>query len=153
MPSATVAVAAFGEDRHQERERGRREEGSTEALKGAERNQRRLRPGESAKQRARREEGEAGDEEAPATEEVSEPAAEEQRSTEEDRVGGDHPLQARLREAEVGLDGRQRDVHNRDVENDHELCSDDEREGEPAPLRSSATNRGRTHLSFPSIVE
>ena len=37
------------------------------------------------------------------------------------------------REVQVGLDRRQRDVHDRDVEHDHELGGDDHREREPAP--------------------
>ena len=147
-----VAVAALGEDRHQERERGRCEECSAEPLEGAERDQGRLRPGEAAQERARCEQGQARNEEASAAEQVSEPAPEQERTAEEDRVGGDHPLQALLREAEVGLDRRQRDVDNRDVEDDHELRSDDEREGAPAPLRSFSPKNGQHDLSFPSIV-
>ena len=41
---------------------------------------------------------EPGHEQAPASEQVGEPAAEQQHAAEEDRVGGDHPLQALLRE-------------------------------------------------------
>ena len=133
-----VALAALGEGRHQERERGRCKQRAAEPLQGAERDQRRLRPGETAEQRAGREDGQACDEEAPAAEQVAEPAAEQERAAEEDRVGRDHPLQARLREAEVGLDRRQRDVHDRDVEDDHELCGHDQRERAPAPLRPFA---------------
>ena len=68
---------------------------------------------------------------APPTEEVCKPTAEEQGAAEHDRVGGDHPLQTRLREAEVHLDRRQGDVHDRHVEDDHELCDDDQRERAP----------------------
>ena len=143
-----VAVAALAERRHQERERGRGEQRATEALQGAEGDERGLRPGESAEERARREHGEARDEEAAPAEQVAEPAAEEQRATEEDRIRGDDPLQARLRKAEVGLDRRQRDVHDGDVEDDHELCGHDEGQGAPAPLRPSSHIQG-THLSSP----
>ena len=47
---------------------------------------------------------EAGHEETPSPEQVAEPAAEQERPAEEDGIGRDDPLQARLREAEVGLD-------------------------------------------------
>src|SRR3954466_6715607 len=41
-------------------------------------------------------------------------------AAEGDEVGVDHPGEARLREAEVGLDRGQRDVHDRLVEDDHQ---------------------------------
>ena len=62
-----------------------------------------------------------GDEEPAASEQVGEPAAEQEHAAEEDRVGGDHPLQVLLAEVEVGLDRRKRDVHDRHVQDDHEL--------------------------------
>ena len=65
---------------------------------------------------------EAGDEEAAAAEQIGEPSAEQEEAAEEDRVGGDHPLEALLGEIQVVLDRRQRDVHDRHVEHDHELC-------------------------------
>ena len=80
------------------------------------------------------EEGEPRHEEAAATEQVGEPPAEQERAAEEDGVRRDDPLQARLREVEVALDRGQRDVHDRDVEDDHELRGDDESEGAPAPV-------------------
>ena len=139
-PERAVAVAAFGERGHQERQRSRREQRAAEPLQGAERDQRALRPGDPAEQRAQREEEEAADEQPAPAEEIRQPAAEEQRAAEEDRVRGDDPLQARLREAEVGLDRRQRDVHDRHVEDDHELSRDDERQGAPPPstIRSAS---------------
>ncbi len=53
--------------------------------------------------------------------EVGRAAAEEEEAAEDQRVGADHPLEVLLREPEVELDRRQRDVHDRDVEHDHEL--------------------------------
>ena len=64
---------------------------------------------------------------------IGQAAAEQERAAEEDGVRRDHPLQARLREVEIRLDRRQGDVHDRDVEDDHELCGDDHRESQPAP--------------------
>ena len=75
---------------------------------------------------------EPGDEEPPPPEQVGQPAAEQEHAAEHDRVGGHHPLQALLAEVQVGLDRGQRDVHDRDVEDDHELGGDDHRQHEPA---------------------
>ena len=49
------------------------------------------------------------------------PAAEQQQAAERQRVGGDDPLAVVVGEAEVGLRRRQRDVHDRRVEHDHQL--------------------------------
>ena len=152
-----VALAALPEGRGQDRERGRREQRRAEALHGAEGDQRALRPGEPVQQRADREQRQPGHEQAPPSEQVGEPAAEQQHAAEEDRVGGDHPLQALLREVQVGPDRRQRDVHDRDVEHDHELRRDDHRQREPAaaiwcPTCCVCQNFGVIRL-LPSIVD
>jgi hypothetical protein len=133
-PEREVALTALGERRHQQRECGGGEQRPTEALDGAKGDQRSLGPGDAAEERARGEQRQPGDEETPAPEEVGEPAAEQQHAAEQDRVRGDDPLEVRLREAEIGLDRRQRDVHDRDVEDDHELRGDDEGESAPAPV-------------------
>ena len=127
-----VALASLGVDRHQERQRGRREERAAEPLQRPEADQRRLRPREPAEKRAHGEERQPRDEEPAPPEDVGEPAAQQQRSAEHDRVGGDDPLQARLGEVEIRLDRRQRDVHDGHVEDDHELCDDDQCESGPA---------------------
>ena len=127
-----VALAPLGERGGQDRERRRRQQRRAEPLERAEGDQRPLRPGEPVEQGTDREEHEARDEEPTAPEQIGEPAAEQEHAAEEDRVGGDHPLQALLAEVEVGLDRRQRHVDDRDVEDDHELGRDDDRQGEPA---------------------
>jgi hypothetical protein len=51
-------------------------------------------------------------------------------NSEGERVGVDDPLQAGVGEAERGVDARQRDVDDRDVEDHHELReADGEEEG------------------------
>jgi hypothetical protein len=40
---------------------------------------------------------------------------------------------------EVGLDRRQCDVHDRHVEDDHELSGDEDRQGDPATIRGLAS--------------
>jgi hypothetical protein len=67
-------------------------------------------------------------------EQVGHAAAEQQEAAEHDRVGGDHPLQALLAEVEVGLDRRQRDIHDRDVEHHHELGRHQDCECDPAAV-------------------
>ncbi len=88
-----VPLPAFGEGRHQDRERGRRDRGSAETLKGAGADQRCLGPREPAEERADREHDQADHEDAPAAQQISRPPAEQQEAAEDERVRGDHPLQ------------------------------------------------------------
>src|SRR5262249_39034274 len=90
-------------------------------------------------------------------EQVGEPSSEQKDSAEEDRVCGDHPLQALLREVEICADRRQCHVHDRHVEDDHELRRHDERQREPLPailasIRCLCHNLC-AHLLPPEIVE
>jgi DNA-binding MarR family transcriptional regulator len=153
-----VSLTAFPEGRRQDRERGRREQRRSQALEGAEADQRAFRPGEPVEQRAHGEEREPRHEQAATAEQVGEPAAEEQDAAEEDRVGRDHPLQALLGEVQVGPDRRQRHVHDRHVQDDHELRRDDDREGDPAPAVGLVDSRSlchnlSTHSLAPPIVD
>ena len=77
------------------------------------------------------EDDEAGEEDAPPSEQVGGAPAEQQEAAEEQRVCADDPLEVLLREAEVGLDRGKRDVHDRDVEHDHELHGAKQGEREP----------------------
>ena len=67
-----------------------------------------------------------------AAEEVAEAAAEQQQAAEGQGVGGDDPLAAVVGEAERLLGGRQRDVHDRRVEDDHQLGDAEDGEDGPA---------------------
>jgi hypothetical protein len=53
--------------------------------------------------------------------EVGHPAAEQQEPAEHEAVPDDDPLQGALPDAEILLDRGQRDVHDRNIEHDHEL--------------------------------
>jgi hypothetical protein len=138
-PQRHVAVATLGEGRHQQREGGGSEQGAAEPLNRPEGDQRGLRPGDGAQERARGEEEQARDEQPPPAEEIGEAASEQQRAAEEDRVRRDDPMQARLREPQIGFDRRERDVDDRDVEDDHELRRYDQRQRTPPSglIRSS----------------
>jgi hypothetical protein len=81
------------------------------------------------------EDGQTGDEESATSEQVGEPAAEQERPAEQDRVCGNDPLQARLGKTEIALDRGECDVHDCDVEDDHELRRDDERQRAPTSMR------------------
>ena len=65
-------------------------------------------------------------------EQVSSPAAEEQEAGEGQPVGGDHPLQVGLGEVELAADGRQGDVHDREVHDGDEVGRHQQGESSPA---------------------
>ena len=74
----------------------------------------------------------AGQEQAPVAEEVAEPPAEQQEAAEREQVGVDDPRERRLGEPEILSDRRQRDVHDRDVEHDHQVAQAEDVEREPS---------------------
>ena len=84
------------------------------------------RVGERAPERGQREQRGADEEHAAAAEQVGRAPAEHQEAGERQRVGVDHPLQAGGREMQPGAHRRQRDVDDRDVEDDHELGQADD---------------------------
>ena len=126
-----VALAAGGERDGQQRERRGRQQRGADALDGADRDEHLRRGREAAGQRGGREQAEPGEEDAAAAEQVARPAAEQQQAAERERVGVDDPLEAVGGEPEIGLDRGQGDVHDRDVEDDHELRDGEHGEGEP----------------------
>jgi hypothetical protein len=86
--------------------------------------------GQRAAERGRGEEADADQEDLAAGEEVGGAPGQHQEAGEGQRVGVDDPLQAGVGEAERGVDVRQRDVDDRDVEDHHELRqTDGEEEG------------------------
>jgi hypothetical protein len=126
-----VALLALGERRHEDRQCGRRDDRRAEALCRAGDDQRGLAPREPRQERGGREHDETDDEHLAPADEVGHAAPEQQEAAEEEGVGADDPLEVLLREPEVGLDGGQRHVHDRDVEHDHELHREEERKSEP----------------------
>ncbi len=127
-----VALFPLTEGRGQDRERRGGDRGRAQPLERPGRDQRLVTPCEPAEQRADREDDEAAHEDASAPEDVGEPAAEQEEPSEDQGIGADHPLQVFLREAEIRLDRRQRDIHDRDVEHHHELHGAEERQREPS---------------------
>ena len=88
---------------------------------------------------ATRERHDAAQEDPLVAEQVAEPAGQQQEAAERQQVGVDDPGQRRLGEAEVGLDRRQRDVHDARVEHDHQVAQAQHVERQPAAL-----GRGRS---------
>ena len=137
------AVGRLGEEHHDQRERDRRDDGAAEPLHGARGDQHSLRARQAAGERRQREERDAEQEEPAVAEQVAEPAAEQQEAAEREDVGVHDPRERRLREAEIGADRRERDVHDRGVEDDHQIAEAQHIEREPA----GAGCHGR-HLSL-----
>ena len=94
--------------------------------------QRFLSGSDSAQQRCDRERDEAGEEHALSPDEVADAPGEEQQAAEGDEERVDDPGEVALAEMKVLLDRGQRDVHDRDVEHDHQLRQADDGERGPA---------------------
>src|SRR5215210_2773333 len=92
----------------------------------------------------------------PAPEQVRDPPAEQQESAERDHVGVQDPGEIGLREVLSASDRRQRDVHDRSVEHDHELGDADQAQRlPPLPLEGTLSRfrrevRLRSHGAEPS---
>ena len=114
-----------------DRECCRGEERGTESLTRASREQRSGASGHRRGERGSGEDGEAGEEHAAASEEIGRATAEQQETSEDERVARDRPADVRAAQVEVGGNVRQGDVHGGDVEDDHELGDEQHRE-EPA---------------------
>ena len=113
------------------RQRGRGEQRGTETLDGTSRDEPSGALREAAGQRGRGEEDQAGDEQAPTSEKIGQPTAEEQEAAEHEHVRVDDPREVVLREVEVRADRRERDVDDRGVEDDDELRCREQRQGQP----------------------
>jgi hypothetical protein len=116
-----VALAALGERRGDDRQSGRRDDRGTQTLQGARGDQLGVVRRQAAEQRGQREQAQAEDEDPAAAEQVGGAPAQQQEAAEHQRVRVHHPLEVLLREVQLGLNRRQRDVHDRRVEHDHEL--------------------------------
>ncbi len=102
-----------------------------EALECAEGDQHPFALREPVHQRGEREDHEPDQEDPLAPEQVAGAAAEEQEAAEDERVGSDDPLEAGFAQVEILLDRRQGDVHDRAVEDDHELREADQDQDDP----------------------
>jgi len=102
--------------------------------------------GEPSQQARDREDRQADLEDAQSPEDVAEAPTQEQQPAEGEGVRVEHPGEARGREPEIGLDVRQRDVHDGRVEHEHELGDEDDAEADGAASGGSLP-RGALGLS------
>jgi hypothetical protein len=79
-----------------------------------------------ARQTGQAERHQADNKHAPPAEQVGGPAAEDEQAGERDRVSGHHPLHRVGRHAELALDRGQCDVHDAEIEDDHERGDEDQ---------------------------
>ncbi len=120
-PDRAIALGRIGEGGREDRQRCGCDHRAAEALGRARDDQQRLTVRQAAGQRREREQRQARDEHDPPAEQVGGAAAEQQEARERHRIGVHDPLQVGLGEAERVPDRRQRDVHDGDVEDHHEL--------------------------------
>jgi hypothetical protein len=99
--------------------------------------------GQPAEQRGQREDQQPGDQDPAAPQQVAGPSAEQQQPAERHRVGVHDPLQVRPGEAERGLDVRQRDDDDGQVEHDHQLGRRDDGQHQAQTPRRLGGGRGR----------
>lgn len=145
QPEGAGAFGPSGEVGRDERERGRRGERRPQPLDGPRPEQPARGRGEPADQRGHAEQRDAGDEDPAAADDVPRPPAEQEQPAEGDGVGVEHPGQALGGEAERVVDLGERDVHDGDVEDQHELAEQQggEYEAGPVPGRAGGPRVGR----------
>ncbi len=122
------AAGAFGERGGEDAECRRREQRATDSLRTACRDEDGSGRREAAPERRHGEEGGPDKQGAPPPEGVASASSHEQEAAKRDCVGGHHPLRRYGRDAEIALNGRQRDVDDRHVQNDQELAGAEQRQ-------------------------
>jgi hypothetical protein len=125
-------LARLGEQRHRQRQGDHRDDRAAEALDCTGRDQPDLRLRDAAGQRGSGEDGQPDQEEPPVAEQVAEPPAQQQEAAERQQVGVHDPRERGLGEAELGPDRRQCHVHDRRVQNDHQIAEAEHHQGQPA---------------------
>ena len=132
IPRALFRSEPSCEGHRDDREDRRRQRGAGESLQGARRDEHPRRGGEPAEERDEGEERQSGHEHLAPPEQVAHATTEQQESAERQRVGADDPLEVLRREVEILLDRRERDVHDRHVEDDHQVGDAEDGECLPA---------------------
>ena len=118
----------FVESDHEEGEGGRDSNGGGGALNGPGDDQPCRRLGETAHERRQGEQGQTGDEDPPAPEDVAGPGPEQEQPPEGKHVGVLHPRQPGGREVQGLMDGGQGGDDHRSVQDRHELGGKDDRQ-------------------------
>ena len=138
----TGALRALGKADLEQGEGGRRGDGGPDALTGPGSQQPLARLGQTAEQGRQREQGDPGDEDPTAAEDVPGTGAEEQQSAEGEGVGVLDPREPGRGEAQGAMDVRQGGDHHRGIEDDHQVGGEDDEEHHVRPPRRAGT-RGR----------
>ena len=138
-----VPLAALGEGHGDDGERGRCDDRRPEALDAARRDQHPRGRREPADERGGAEDPEPDHEHDAAPDQVGRAPAEQEEAAVREPVRGDHPLQVPLREVQIVLDRRQRDIDDRDVEHHDEDRGADQDQRFPA----ARIRRGCVHAS------
>ena len=123
---------ARAEERLHRREQLRHHERGEQPLRDAGGDERVARPGGGGRGGREGEPGDADEEHASSPEQVAQSAAGDERDREREHVAAHDPLELRLGCPEVGADRRQRDLHDRDVEEVHERGEQEDADGEAA---------------------
>jgi hypothetical protein len=141
-PEGPVAVGALAEAGGQQGQRGGRHHRPAQALQRPRGDElpRLLR--EPAQQGRDGEHTRAQEEEPAPAPQVAGTAEEDEEAAEDQRVRGDDPLQVPHGEAEVGADGRQRDVGDRHVQHEHELRQAEHEQEQPRAAHGDARGTG-----------
>lgn len=126
-----VALLAGGEQRRQQRERGRRQHGGEDALQAAAQDELPAGGGDAGIERGEAEADHADHEGALAAPVVGDASAEQQQGAEGESVGGDDPLAQVVVHLEGDLRLRQGDVDDGAVEDDDELRQRDDEQRPP----------------------
>ena len=99
------------------------------------------------------EDDDAEEEHAPAAEDVAEASARDEEDGEGEGVGVDGPLEAGDRAVQILLDRRQRDVHDRVVEHDHEEREAHRAQGPPAAVVVGDGGTDSGHVAVGEVGE
>jgi hypothetical protein len=138
-------LGRLGEQIHDQRQRDRRHHRAAEPLHCARGDQPGLALRQPARQRRQREQRDAEQEQLAVPVQIAEPSAEQQKAAEREHVGVDHPDQRGLGELQIRSDRRQRDVHDRGVEHDHQHAQAQHHQGEPAFAVVGVAREGGGH--------
>jgi hypothetical protein len=132
MPNA-LALLGLGERHGEQGQCGGGEQSAEDALEGAGGEEHAEVDGGAAERGGQGEADQADHEGALAAPQVTDPSAQQQQTAESEAVGGDHPLPVAVGDVQIRLGVRQRDVHDRRVQHDHQLGYRDDRQRLPAP--------------------
>ena len=114
------AVKRLGKEHHDHGQDHSRADRAADALHESRRDQHGLVEGQATQQRGADENRETRQVDPLAPDQVTDPAGEQEQAAECDQVRVDYPRQAGLREGQVLLNRRQRDVDDRHVDDDQE---------------------------------